>query len=147
MKIDLKELLQSIGNEAKVETQISAQEISSIDEGLQVVQPVQISLHLINTGDIVLAQGSANTQVKLDCSRCLKSFDWPISVKIKEEYAVNPVILQNIKQKDLELHEDDFIAPLSADKTIDLAEMIRQNLLLVLPLKPLCDKTCQGLKG
>ena len=147
MKIDLKELLQSIGNEAKVETQISAQEISALDDGLQLAQPVQISLHLINTGDILLVSGTANTQLKLECSRCLKSFDWPINIKIKEEYAVNPVILQNVKQKDLELHEEDFIAPLNADKTIDLTEMIRQNLLLVLPLSSLCDKTCQGLKG
>jgi uncharacterized protein len=147
MKIDLTELLQSNGNEAKVETQISSQEINLIDESLHLAKPVQISLQLINTGEMVLVHGHAETQLNLECSRCLKSFEQPMSIKINEEYAIKADPLNNIRQKDIELHSSDFASHIGKDKTIDLTDMIRQNLLLVLSQKPLCDKNCQGLKG
>jgi len=51
-----------------------------------------------------------------------------------------------VKQKEeTELKESDFVYPVEKDNTIDLNELIRQNILLALPIKSLCDNNCKGV--
>ena len=140
MKIDLTELLQKVGNEADFE---QAEEISYPEDALNLTQPVKINLHLMNTGASVLVNGTAETEVELECSRCLKNYKLPVKVKIDEEFARS--LPDYKKGGEIELQEKDFVYPFEKDNTLDISEAIRQNLLLAIPMKTLCRSNCEGI--
>jgi uncharacterized protein len=144
MKIDLTELLCKVGNESDVE---EAEESSYPEDNLNLTKPVRMKLHFVNSGTMVILNGKIETEAELQCSRCLKKFSAPLLVKIKEDFAKYSSLPRSNKGGELELHDEDFVFPIEKDNTIDISEVIRQNLLLALPSKPLCSAKCQGLKG
>ena len=134
MRIDLTEFLRKVGNEADFE---EIEKVNFPQDGLNLTKPVKVSLHLVNTGLSVLVAGEIAAEAELECSRCLKKLRLPLSVKINEEYSKR-LPLPAVKQgKPIELKEEDFVFPLDKDDTLDLDEMIRENLLLALPIQPL----------
>jgi len=144
VKIDLTELLHKIGNEADVEI---SEKVSYPADDLNLTKPVKMNLHLVNAGTQVIMEGTIISEAELSCSRCLGKFKQPVSVEIKEAFAKDLFPSGSKKGKELELYEQDFISPIEKDNSIDISEVIRQNLLLALPIKALCNKKCQGLKG
>ena len=142
MEIDLTGLLKAVGNELDIEEQESA---SYPEDNLILTQPVKIKAHLISTGLSVLLKGVIESEVQVECSRCLKGFKMPLSVKIEEEYSKSNPVPKGDK-KEVELKEKDFVFTIGQDNILDLAETIRQNLLLALPIKLLCRPDCPGLK-
>jgi uncharacterized protein len=139
VKIDLTELLRKVGNEADVKL---TEEISYPEDNLILTKPAAINLHLVNTGTSVLVKGRVETEVGLICSRCLKNFNLPISINIQEEFSKDP---QACKEGgEAELKEEDFVYPIEKDNSLDFTEVLRQNLLLALPIKTLCRPECKG---
>jgi len=141
VKIDLKELLREVGNETEIEME---ERVSFPEDGLVLTKPVSIKAHLTNTGTLVLLDGTLETEAELDCSRCLKKFRFPLAASLSEEYSREPSPSEGKRGKGIELKEEDFVYPIAADSSIDFDEVIRQNLLLALPIKPLCSAACKG---
>lgn len=139
MKIDLTDLLREVGREADIEKE---EGVSYPEDGLPLTRPIKIKIHLVNTGPSVLLEGTAETEVEVECSRCGKKFRLPLTANISEEYSKN--IPRKPVKKGIELKEEDFVYPIEKDNTLDLGETIRQNLLLVLPIMPLCKQACEG---
>jgi uncharacterized protein len=138
MRIDLTDLLRAVGNEAEIER---TEEVSFAEDGLLLAGPVKVQLHLVNAGYSVLLKGTLESVAELECSRCLKKMRQALKVAVSEEYgrpAPGP------KAKMTELKEEDFICPLGEGNLLDLTELIRENLLLALPIKPLCREACKG---
>ena len=144
MKIDLSELLREVGNTADVQ---ESETVSYPEDSLVLVKPVEMDLQLINAGDLILLRGTVSTAAELDCSRCLSKYVLPLNIEINEEFSSEVPVSSKNKRKEKELHAEDFISPLDKDKTIDVSEIVRQNLLLELPLQPLCRHDCPGQKG
>jgi uncharacterized protein len=74
---------------------------------------------------------SAHTPV--ECARCLKEVDQAIATQFTELYA----------NDERSTTESQLLLP--ADRQIDLAPLVREYLLLDLPLVPLCKADCKGL--
>jgi uncharacterized protein len=146
VKLDLTELLRGVGNEADIE---DVENVQFPEDQLKLSQPLKVLLHLVNTGNSVLINGKGETALEVACSRCLQPFSLPVSFEIKEEFVRQmPDNLSKRKHKsgeEIELRTGDFIYPIEADNTIDLTELLRQDLLLALPIKMLCKPDCQGL--
>ncbi|MFC1571417.1 DUF177 domain-containing protein [Candidatus Margulisiibacteriota bacterium] len=140
MKIDLTELLQQVGNEADLEQE---ERVSFTEDNLNLVKPIKIKLHLTNTGESVLVNGAVETVAELECTRCLINFETPLGVKIEEEFSKTPP--RPKKAKEVDLGPADFVYEINKDNTIDLTEVIRQNLLLAMPIKTLCAPDCSGI--
>lgn len=141
MKIDLTELLRHVGKEADVEGE---EKVSFPEDGLNLTRPVKVKVHLTNTGTSVLVKGAVETEAELECSRCLSRFRLPLSVLIEEEYSGNPSAPSVGKKRECELKKEDFVYAYDKDNSLDLGETVRQNLLLALPIKPLCKSDCKG---
>ncbi|MFH1361061.1 MAG: YceD family protein [bacterium] len=141
MKIDLTELLQQPDGEINIE---QVKQIDLEDDEVKLLKPVEITAQLLNTGLTVLLLGSAKTVVELECSRCLKKLELPLSIKIEEEYAKAQG--SSARKKEIELKAADFVYPIEPDNSIDLREMLRQNILLAIPTKTLCREECQGIQ-
>jgi len=91
----------------------------------------------------VLVQCKLNAEVKLVCSRCLDVFLYPTSFTAEEEFLPISDVSDDLSLSSPEQSEGFTID----DKNIlDLGELIRQYVLLNLPMKPLCRPDCPGMK-
>ena len=86
---------------------------------------------------VLLTNGSV--KVRLICTRCLKQFTRDIEIKAAERqfYAKEP----SHKEEDI---NDIFLINMK-DLTIDLSEMIRQEIILHFPFIAVCSTGCKGL--
>jgi uncharacterized protein len=90
----------------------------------------------------VLVQCKLTAEVKLICSRCLDAFLCPISFTAEEEFLPISDVSGDLAPSSPEQSEEFTIN----DKNIlDLGELIRQYILLNLPMKPLCQPDCPGI--
>jgi uncharacterized metal-binding protein YceD (DUF177 family) len=79
----------------------------------------------------VMARGWAETEIELECHRCLSTFHHPVRVTFEQSFKHEP--------------EDDDL-PIAEDQ-IDLAPLIEQEILVSLPIKLLCRIDCPGIPG
>src|SRR3972149_10829661 len=103
---------------------------------------VEGTVKLIHISRGVLAQCKLTAEVKLICSRCLDTFLCPISFTAEEEFLPISDVSGDLAPSAPEQSEEFTID----DKNIlDLSELIRQYILLNLPMKPLCRLDCPGM--
>jgi len=104
---------------------------------------VEGTAKLIRINQGVLVQCKLNAEVKLVCSRCLDAFSCPISFTAEEEFLPMSDVSDDSALSSLRQSEEFAID----DKNIiDLGELIRQYVLLNLPMKPLCRPDCVGIR-
>jgi uncharacterized protein len=98
---------------------------------------------MIRTGRGVLVQCELSAELKLICSRCLEAFSCPISFTAEEEFL--PVADMS---DDAALSRPEQSEGFTIDdrNIVDLGELMRQYVLLNLPMKPLCRPNCPGIK-
>jgi uncharacterized protein len=77
----------------------------------------------------VAVEGTA----RLRCSRCLEDFETGIRTGFTVEFRER---VEGPEDEDVQLYSGDYV---------DLGEQVRQNLILSLPMKPLCKPDCEGL--
>ena len=100
------------------------------------------AVNLTRTNRGILVQGKLQTTIPTECSRCLNQFECPLVIDIEEEYF--PLIDVN-SGTTLEIPEEPDIFRIDEHHILDLSEAIRQNALLAIPMKPLCQENCPGL--
>ena len=98
---------------------------------------------LIHSSRGVLVQCKLNVEVKLICSRCLDTFLCPISFTAEEEFLPISDVSGDLALSLLEQSEG---LTIDNKNILDLSELIRQYMLLNLPMKPLCRPDCPGMK-
>jgi len=106
-------------------------------------QPFTGSAEIWNLDDRLLVKARLSGEADLACSRCLSRYKEPVSISFEEEF-----VPAGPDGADLEVQEDEesrrTVTPYSGDE-IDLSEPVRENILLALPMKPLCREDCKGL--
>jgi uncharacterized protein len=100
--------------------------------------PVRGQLELRAVGSRVLVSGEAATDVDLTCSRCLGTFAAALSTRVEEIFEPRPAAGKVSTEGGV------LIVP-SPEGTIDVDELLRQHLVLVLPYAPVCRAECTGL--
>jgi uncharacterized protein len=116
----------------------AASEIDLAIEGGRPASPVRISLDIIRSGDEILVAGRASVSVAFECARCLENFTSTV------ESPFNLVVIVGGEASGSGDEESLVRAPAGA-KSVDLAGEVRSELLVRLPLKPLCREDCRGL--
>src|SRR5574337_1410111 len=112
-------------------------------EGLWLsLAPVQASLHLEREGNGVLASGVFSTTAVVPCSRCSEPMSAPISDSLTVLYTVAS---EAFGAEEVELSAAEMDIDVMRDDRLDLTELLRENVLLSLPLQPLCRADCRGL--
>jgi uncharacterized protein len=100
----------------------------------------EASLSLDRTGDLVSVQGRVRSAARLECVRCLRSFDLPITsdLTVVADRAVGRGRLEADLEADHHMKFHD-------GRQLDLREEVREVLLLELPITPHCREDCRGL--
>jgi uncharacterized protein len=112
------------------------------DEGYSVVEPVRLRFDLLKTGERYRLVGGVQTALELPCSRCLESFRLPVDAGFDLEYRPQSA---NTGDGNLEVQTEDLSTAFYENDQIDLGQLVREQLYLALPMKPLCDNSCRGL--
>lgn len=99
-----------------------------------------VKFTLTNFG--ILAAVKAHANVDLTCARCLEPFRTPMDVTFLEEYRPSIDIATGLPSQ---LPASDTAFQISDNHTLDLAEAIRQQLLLGIEIIPICRPDCRGL--
>ncbi len=102
---------------------------------------VHVFLRVNRYGKRVLLDGSAGTSASLICSRCLKTFSCPVSADFHEEYVPQPETVED----EHELTDEELALNYYRDDEIDVDDFIREQLIVSMPIKPLCRVECPGI--
>lgn len=103
-----------------------------------------VELLRIRTG--ILAQGRVTADVPIECARCLTETRTRVETDLEEEFrpSMDPRAGTAVEAVQDGEHEDDF-SLISPNHILDLAEPIRQSLVVATPYSPLCREDCAGL--
>ena len=95
---------------------------------------LQLDLRLESVVEGVLVSGSCRAQANGECVRCLDPVSFSVDLPIQELFAYPDTAAAEAEE--IERLEDDLI---------DLGPMLRDAVVLALPLQPLCRDDCPGL--
>lgn len=107
------------------------------------VAPIRGQVRLLRTGRGVLSTATLATSVRLTCSRCLADADEDISFSFEEEFRPSVDLATGMPLPPPDPQDE--CSLIDEQHILDLSDVVRQNALLALPMKPLCQETCPGL--
>jgi uncharacterized protein len=89
----------------------------------------------------VQIEGKIKIKAEMPCSRCLEIIDILLQVPFKYTFCQFP---QRIKEE-TELHVEDLDMEYCVGDVIDLEQVVFEQVMLQIPVKPLCSESCKGL--
>ena len=98
---------------------------------------VEMDLRLESVAEGVLVSGTAAGVATGECARCLTDIDVPVTAELRELFAY--------PDSTTAATTDDDEIPRLVDDLIDLEPLVRDELVLTMPLAPLCRPECAGL--
>src|SRR5574337_792058 len=112
-------------------------------EGLWLsLAPVEASFHLEREVNGILVSGTFSTTAVVLCSRCSE----PVSVPVSDSFAIQYTAASELfDAEEVELSAAEMDADVMQDDRLDLTKLLRESVLLNLPLQPLCRAECRGL--
>jgi uncharacterized protein len=130
LRIPLAAALRHPGNARPVEVAAELDGLTGVAAEITAGSPVAVDLLLERVPEGIVVRGTLSAAWSAACSRCIEPVGGQISVHVDELFELNPLEGETYK-----LDED----------VIDLEPMVRDALLLELPLAPLCSADCEGL--
>ena len=112
------------------------------EDQYRIVEPVRMHLDIAKTGERFRLSGHVQTVLELPCSRCLEPFSCAVDVPFDLVYHPQT---SNVGEGEKEVEEEDLSTAFYDDQKIDLAQLMREQFYLALPMKPLCGDGCRGL--
>jgi DUF177 domain-containing protein len=90
----------------------------------------------------VMVEGNLKAEVELQCSRCLKKFRGDMSIPVDVVY--HPV--DELKGDDHhEIASEDLDLDFYIGDELDIDRLLKEQVALNIPMKPLCNDFCKGL--
>jgi uncharacterized protein len=110
------------------------------------LSPIQTRLKAARIGELVTIEGDVRTAVRLTCGRCLREFVSPLESEFALTYTRElPVSPGTDQPEEREIGAAEIGIITFRGEEIDLTEGIQEQVILALPLRPLCSETCKGL--
>jgi uncharacterized protein len=105
------------------------------------LRKVDVHCLITKTSGTVFIKGSLSASLGIACSRCLED----ITVPIGTDFAYSLLPGEPEVKEDLELAAEDLDISYYSGDFIDLTPIICEQIILQIPLKPLCSEECKGL--
>src|SRR2546425_11695361 len=111
------------------ELPVAQLDLGGIDELIQANSPLHHDLVVERHERSILVQGRLGLELRCECVRCLKSFDYPLAFNSWS-------CLLPLEGEDKALVSND---------CVDLTPYVREDIVLAFPQHPLCEAECRGL--
>lgn len=107
------------------------------------VSPIHLDAHIRKVKEEITIEGQISATIEMICARCLKPHHEHIDDSFEVVYCPRP---DNEELMDeIELNEIDLDISYYNGESIAISDLLREQLLLMLPVKPLCNPNCAGL--
>lgn len=116
----------------------------AVDAGILCPAIVNGSLKLTYDPPRIKVKGALMCSLTLTCSRCTREFEEKIEVDIDETFEEESRSLASVKEVDWD--RDSIKTFLLKEGAVDLQEVVRDNVIVSLPMKPLCSSDCPGIE-
>lgn len=135
MRINLKELKQKTvaSEDYSFNARFGDELLSSL--GGRFSGPVHADLRVESTGKVFWARGDLHTGIVFACSRCLQEFIFPVNIEL--DFNIADAVYRN------DFAEEE--AVFFTGDEVDITSYLEEEILLSLPMQPLCDENCRGL--
>jgi len=114
------------------------------NSGFSIPKPVDYELTVKKFDNLVTIQGSITLEALFTCGRCLEEFSRSIAsdmdIRLTPKARMPQASEFELKGEDMDIYYYD-------SDEIDLDPFIYEEVLLNMPLRPLCKEDCQGLCG
>lgn len=136
--LDVRELGRRPGSMRPVVATVPAPDGLGVDLArVPVDQPLELDLRMESVVEGVLVSGTVTGAVTGECARCLGPVADQVSVDVQELFAYADSATEATT-------DDDEVSHLVGD-LLDLEPVVRDAIVLALPLSPLCREDCRGL--
>ena len=106
-------------------------------------QPIKAEVHLQRWGVSVKVTGRVETELSLTCDRCLEGFSFPVAEEIN--VLLEPFASVSHFKEEVRLSREDFDVIFFDGETVEVDEIVREQILLSVPMRQLCREDCKGL--
>ena len=113
-----------------------------LGEDLVLARSINGRVRLLHTNRGIIAAADLDSALALECSRCLRDIEYPVSVHLEEEYLP---ALDLATGRPLATDDEPDVARLTDHHELDLETPVREALQLAEPIAPLCRPDCPGL--
>lgn len=132
--------------------QFEAARLAAPDDPFRITGPSDLVMTVRKDEDLYQLVGHIRVPLELSCSRCLEPFpfvvDAPFDLRYLPQHMNTGAAGEADDDEDSEAEEvggDDLSTAFYRDDQIDLTQLIREQLYLALPMKPLHSEDCKGL--
>ncbi|QWR76901.1 YceD family protein [Candidatus Magnetomonas plexicatena] len=111
-------------------------------DGIETKGPVRGHLELQRSGTEVIVNGKAKVDLGLQCGMCLSEFTSELPLDLNLLYCPEgaPVLEDSV-----ELSTGEMDVCLYSDEEIDIAQMLREQVILNVSISAVCSDSCRGL--
>ncbi|MEW5804802.1 MAG: DUF177 domain-containing protein [bacterium] len=139
MKINMKDI---VAEKTEFSFTVPISEFQFSEQEAVLKEDVQVGVTLEKVRREVLLRGTMKTLLELECSRCLEHFSFPVS---EDFQTILQPFSPSVTEEEVELAKEDLDIIIYQDDIIDLTEILREQILLSIPMISVCDPSCQGL--
>lgn len=132
MKIDVSGIAKIDGASLNLKFEEKMDDLGDISEDFEFNSPVCFIGKIENHGGVLKLTGNLTTDYTTKCYRCLKELGTKMSVSISEDFFK-------------EGHSEDIEAYTYQGNFIELDKVLKDNIILNLPVRQVCDEKCRGL--
>ena len=111
------------------------------DRILKLESPVDVRIKLYRAGSRIVVEGYFSVTLLLRCDRCIEPYTWDLSKDFKLYLSMIPFK----GDADIELLEDELDLDFINDNFLDSDQIIKEQLILNIPLKTICSTECKGI--
>ncbi len=112
------------------------------DRSIQIITPVAYELTIRKFDNLVTIQGPVECTMSITCSRCLDDFTLELEASLDIKLTPRTKIS---RVSEVELKRDDMDIYYYEGDEIDLDPFIYEEVLLNVPIRPVCTENCKGL--
>jgi uncharacterized protein len=117
-------------------------ELGSLDDRVSLVEPAKVTGKVRLSGAEVFVNGHIDTRAQVECDRCLKKVELPVSADFALEYIPGS---EYESSQAAELTEDEMSVSVFDGEAIDVDEIVKEQVLLAVPTRMLCRDDCKGI--
>ena len=139
-------LLEDVGSYRTVKIELAS---FPLDEQLM-ARNVSATIRLTRLDTSVLAQGSATGAVEMECVRCLNLYEQQFNIRFTEQFRQTTKISDGRggnpprDEEEWDESESELAFEINDSHELDLTELLRQWIVLALPMTPVCGPDCPG---
>jgi uncharacterized protein len=107
---------------------------------------LKFRVRAIRIKEIVEVEGRFDTKVRLTCSRCLEQFETTMGANFVITYNREQPEITTLSGGDgIEISAEEAGLIMYSGREIDLREALEEQVVMSIPIQPICAETCRGL--